>query len=160
VAPAADQALSLAEVAQRAVLRCSRERPIPSLAPAAADEAPWVRADPERLANIIEHLLRNAQDATPEDGKVQVEVGTCGERAVLRVADSGCGMEPQFIRTRLFRPFDSTKGAKGMGIGAYQVREYARALGGDVEVQSSTETGTVFSITLPLCQKAPRNRDC
>ncbi len=43
--------------------------------------------------------------------------------------DTGAGMEADFIRNRLFRPFDSTKGAKGMGIGAYQVREYIRLLG-------------------------------
>ena len=43
---------------------------------------------------------------------------------------------------RLFRPFDSTKGSKGMGIGAYQTREYARWLGGDVEVQSTPGKGT------------------
>jgi signal transduction histidine kinase len=59
-------------------------------------------------------------------------------------------MEPEFVRDRLFRPFDSTKGAKGMGIGAYQAREYVRVLGGDVEVQSSPGCGTSFSISLPV----------
>jgi signal transduction histidine kinase len=49
----------------------------------------------------------------------------------------------------LFRPFDSTKGSKGMGIGAYQAREYVQSLGGRVEVQSSPGDGTTFSIILP-----------
>jgi signal transduction histidine kinase len=70
----------------------------------------------------------------------------------LLVEDSGVGMEADFIRNRLFRPFDSTKGAKGMGIGAYQVREYIRLLGGDVEVQSSPGQGTRFAVSLPLSQ--------
>ncbi len=62
-------------------------------------------------------------------------------------------MDAEFVRQRLFRPFDSTKGSKGMGIGAYQTREYARWLGGDVEVQSTPGKGTDFCIRLPLCQK-------
>ena len=63
-------------------------------------------------------------------------------------------MDAEFLRDRLFRPFDSTKGAKGMGIGAYQVREYVQLLGGQVEVQSSPGQGTRFSISLPLCEPA------
>ena len=62
-------------------------------------------------------------------------------------------MDAEFLRRRLFRPFDSTKGSKGMGIGAYQVREYVRSLGGDVEVQSMPGKGTDFCIRLNLCQK-------
>ena len=61
-------------------------------------------------------------------------------------------MDPEFLRERLFRPFDSTKGSKGMGIGAYQVREYARELGGDVEVESTPGKGTTFTIVLPTAQ--------
>ena len=59
-------------------------------------------------------------------------------------------MTPEFIRDRLFRPFDSTKGAQGMGIGAYQAREFARKLGGDLSVQSSPGEGTTVSMTLPI----------
>ena len=69
------------------------------------------------------------------------------------MVDDGAGMDEEFLRQRLFRPFDSTKGSKGMGIGAYQVREYARSLGGDVEVWSAPGRGTRFCIRLPLCPK-------
>jgi signal transduction histidine kinase len=62
-------------------------------------------------------------------------------------------MDEDFVRHRLFRPFDSTKGVKGMGIGAYQVRQYARDLGGDVEVWSSPGKGTRFCIRLPVWPK-------
>lgn len=109
-----------------------------------------VRADSDRLAAVLEHVIRNAQDATPADGSVSCTLVEQGGEAVLTVADTGTGMPAEFVRERLFRPFDSTKGAKGMGIGAYQSREYVRMIGGDVEVQSSPGQGTRFSITLPV----------
>jgi signal transduction histidine kinase len=59
-------------------------------------------------------------------------------------------MTPEFIRERLFRPFDSTKGSQSMGIGAYQAREYVRLLGGHMEITSEVGVGTTFSITLPV----------
>jgi signal transduction histidine kinase len=59
-------------------------------------------------------------------------------------------MDQQFIRDRLFRPFDSTKGEEGFGIGAYQAREFARKCGGGVEVESAPGKGTKFIIRLPL----------
>jgi signal transduction histidine kinase len=61
-------------------------------------------------------------------------------------------MEPAFVRKRLFRPFDSTKGSKGMGIGAYQAREFIRNAGGDIDVESQAGQGTTFRISLPVVQ--------
>jgi signal transduction histidine kinase len=58
-------------------------------------------------------------------------------------------MDDEFIRTRLFQPFDSTKGA-GMGIGAYECRETLHALGGQIAVTSTPGQGTCFRLTLPL----------
>jgi signal transduction histidine kinase len=72
-----------------------------------------------------------------------------GVHAVVEIDDNGTGMEPAFVSERLFRPFDSTKGSKGMGIGAYQVREFVRAAGGSVEVASAPGKGTTFRISLP-----------
>jgi putative PEP-CTERM system histidine kinase len=137
----------LRELAQQAVSRCSHRAPVPTLQPSSS--VPVV-ANAERLAMVIEHIIRNAQDATAEAGTVSVTVGHKGREAQLVVADTGAGMDADFLRNRLFRPFDSTKGAKGMGIGAYQVREYIRLLGGDVEVQSSPGQGTRFAVSLPL----------
>jgi signal transduction histidine kinase len=59
-------------------------------------------------------------------------------------------MTREFIQERLFKPFDTTKGSQGMGIGAYQVREYVRSLGGRVEVASEPGRGTRFTLLLPL----------
>jgi len=102
-------------------------------------------------------VIRNAQDATPTGGTVALRLVAVGDEAHLHVIDEGSGMDAEFVRQRLFRPFDSTKGSKGMGIGAYQTREYARWLGGDVEVLSTPGKGTDFCIRLPLCQKKSRS---
>lgn len=141
----------LRELARTAVARCSYRSPVPVLEPG---PPVMVIANAERLSVVIEHIVRNAQDATSENGKVSVSVGQTGREAQLLVEDSGAGMDADFLRNRLFRPFDSTKGSKGMGIGAYQVREYIRVLGGDVEVQSSPGQGTRFAVSLPVSGQA------
>ena len=79
-----------------------------------------------------------------------VRVQRSGAAAAIEVVDTGCGMDAEFIRSRLFRPFDSTKGESGFGIGAYQAREFVRKCGGSVEVDSAPGLGTRFIIHLPL----------
>lgn len=118
-----------------------------------------VRGDPERLASVFDHLMRNAQDATEGSrGAVWFEMSVRGDQVQLTVADEGVGMDQEFLRDRLFRPFESTKGSKGMGIGAFQVREYVRSLGGEVDVQSAPGRGTRFYIRLQTCQS--KKPDC
>jgi signal transduction histidine kinase len=60
------------------------------------------------------------------------------------------GMDAQFVRDRLFRPFDSTKGLTGMGIGAYECREFVRSIGGHIVVESEVGKGTEFKIVVPF----------
>ncbi|HEX7061372.1 MAG TPA: XrtA/PEP-CTERM system histidine kinase PrsK [Woeseiaceae bacterium] len=109
-----------------------------------------VLADPERLSTAFEHLVRNAQDATDRHGRITVTAEREDGVAHVTIEDTGCGMSPEFVRERLFRPFDSTKGSEAMGIGAYQAREYVRALGGQVEIASEPGIGTTWFIRLPL----------
>jgi putative PEP-CTERM system histidine kinase len=142
-------------VARAAVARSAARQPVVVMQPQSR-ELP-VNADPERLGAIIDHVIRNAQEATPSHAAVALRIDAIGTEAHIHVIDEGMGMDDEFMSQRLFRPFDSTKGSKGMGIGAYQAREYARWLGGDVEVQSMPGRGTDFCIRLPLCQKTSRN---
>ncbi|MCG5517339.1 MULTISPECIES: XrtA/PEP-CTERM system histidine kinase PrsK [unclassified Ectothiorhodospira] len=116
-----------------------------------------VLADPERLRSVLNHLIQNAQEATPDNGRVNLSLWKDTRQAYLDVIDTGTGMTPEFIRERLFRPFDTTKGLTGMGIGAFESREFIRALGGDLEVWSEPGKGSRFRITIPLAQqqKAP-----
>jgi len=139
----------LAEVVSLAVERCQSRRPRPEFA-TGANCACLVAAEREDLVAAIEHVLRNAQDATSESGTVRVEVTDAGNQVRLTVRDDGVGMDAEFLQQRLFRPFHSTKGSKGMGIGAYQARELARSVGGDVEVESRPGAGTQFSFILPV----------
>ncbi|MCZ2099490.1 MAG: ATP-binding protein [Anaerolineae bacterium] len=79
-----------------------------------------------------------------------------GDQALIEIEDDGKGMTEEFMSSRLFRPFVSTK-AHGMGIGTFESREYLRELGGSLEVRSREGVGTVFTIRLPLaCAAAPR----
>ena len=142
------QVIRLDELVASAVARCSLRQPVPLLHREDGC-AICVKADAERLSVVLEHIIRNAQDAAPE-GQVSVRVTEVESEAVIVVTDTGQGMDPEFVRERLFRPFDSTKGFKGMGIGAYQTRDYVQMLGGHVEVQSAPGQGTSFSITLPV----------
>ena len=95
---------------------------------------------------VLDHILRNAQDATPANGSVDIRVTVENGAPQVDVRDNGSGMDENFVRERLFRPFDTTKGARGRVIGAYQAREYLRSVAGDVRVMSRLGAGTTFSL--------------
>lgn len=130
--------------------------PAPVLTGTAPDAV--VHVDPDKFGTILKHVIRNAQEATPSDGKVEVRVEAEGDEVRVQVIDNGAGMTRAFVRESLFRPFVTTKSARGMGIGAYQARDFARAAGGDVTVDSEPDRGTAFTIALPVTDGAdPRN---
>src|SRR5690606_31642987 len=93
--------------------QCADREPVPELL--LETQPAWVRMDRDELASAILHLVRNAQDATPPDGRVTLRVGKANGQVIVTIADTGCGMDVEFVRDRLFRPFDSTKGEEGMG---------------------------------------------
>jgi len=117
-----------------------------------------VRAEHERLARVVGHVLQNAIEATPYTGRVSVTLSRDNRWGVIEVADTGAGMDETFIRDRLFRPFASTKGT-GMGIGAYECREYIQELGGKVVVSSRPGQGTRFTMLLPLIDEEPDHHE-
>jgi putative PEP-CTERM system histidine kinase len=144
---ATPERVNLARVAADAVSRHSGGRPVPELGNI---DDNYVRADPEALASIVSHVIRNAQQACdPDAGCVTVSVDCNGDRAGIQIEDNGSGMDEAFVRDRLFRPFDTTKGSQGMGIGAYQVREFVEQAGGQVHVESEPGRGTVFRLCFP-----------
>ncbi|QYF95076.1 PEP-CTERM system histidine kinase PrsK [Massilia sp. PAMC28688] len=117
-----------------------------------------VLADRERLERVLGHLIQNAIEATPRDGTVSVALRRGDGEVVITVADTGAGMSEQFIRERLFKPFESTKSA-GMGIGVFESREYIGELGGRLDVISAPGAGTTIHVMLPLYRPEAHNSD-
>jgi putative PEP-CTERM system histidine kinase len=114
------------------------------------DSPLFVTANEERLVTVIGHLIQNAQEATEEDGSVFIRLVEKGEWAVIEIEDTGCGMDDKFVRNSLFRPFRTTKGNAGMGIGVYESREIIVSLGVRMQVSSTPGIGTKFSLFLPV----------
>ena len=117
------------------------------------DEPVEVGAHPQRLERIIGHVVQNALDATPEDGKVvlMLAAGKDGWARVV-VEDNGCGMSPEFVRERLSRPFQTTK-SSGMGIGVFETRQYLEEIGGVLHYDSAVGRGTRVTIELPRIRR-------
>ena len=107
-------------------------------------------ADKDRFTSVMVHLIKNAQEATPSTGSIDVQVREEQGMAVIEIVDTGSGMDDEFINNRLFRPFETTKGNAGMGIGVYETREYIRSLNGNMSVESEPGKGTKFTLTVPL----------
>jgi len=107
------------------------------------------RGHEDRLERIIGHVVQNAFDATEAGGHVWLNLDRSNGQARVLVGDSGSGMTQEFIRDRLFKPFQSTKQA-GMGIGAYESFQYVQELGGRIEVDSHPGQGTTVQLLLPL----------
>lgn len=104
---------------------------------------------PDRIERVVGHLVQNAREAAAEDGKVWIRLRRENGQASLEVGDNGHGMSPEFIRERLFKPFQTTKPA-GMGLGVYESRQYIGELGGRMLVDSQPNAGTRVTILLPL----------
>lgn len=142
------ESIELCAVLDEVVRMMSEGRPAPSLDCQARGIN--IYANKDRFGAIIGHLIRNAQDATPDDGQIIVRLFKRSSHATVEVQDNGSGMDREFIRERLFKPFDSTKGESGMGIGVYEARDYVHKLGGTLEVLSRVGEGTTFRIQLPI----------
>jgi signal transduction histidine kinase len=115
-------------------------------------------ADPVRIEEVLENLVLNALEAmTEKGGTLTIEAGqTAKGQPTFSVSDTGRGMSQQFIKTRLFRPFATTK-KTGIGLGLYTCREVIKASGGSIEVESVEGAGTTFRVVLPSIPHDRRN---
>jgi putative PEP-CTERM system histidine kinase len=105
----------------------------------------WAHDD--LLERVISHLVQNAFDASGAHPEVLARAQREGEDVVIEVSDRGSGMTPEFVRDRLFRPFQTTKDS-GMGIGAFECQQYVQRVGGRIDVESTPEQGTRMRIRL------------
>ncbi|OYV21299.1 MAG: Multi-sensor signal transduction histidine kinase [Methylococcaceae bacterium NSP1-1] len=112
-----------------------------------------VLGEKEKITAILGHLVQNAQEATAENGIVSLELSKNENQAIIKVIDNGSGMDNKFIAERLFKPFDTTKGNAGMGIGVYEAHDYIVKQSGSCDVESKLGVGTTFTIKLPLAKQ-------
>ncbi len=116
----------------------SRLQPLPAFA-----------MDRRQVESVIVNLLLNAKEALGSRGEIRVETSRENGWALLSVADTGCGMSPEFVANSLFKPFKTTK-RNGLGIGMFQVKAVVEAHGGKIAVNSHAGQGTTFRLWLPI----------
>ena len=109
-----------------------------------------VLANVDRLEiqKVFLNLVLNAVEATDGKGPVSVEVGV-QESPYIKVIDGGCGISEEFMRTKLFTPFQTTK-KSGLGIGLYQCKQIVENHQGRIDVMSTLSKGTAFTVWLPF----------
>ncbi|MGH9525532.1 MAG: PAS domain S-box protein [Terriglobales bacterium] len=120
-----------------------------SFAPGALPPVPH---DPEHIERMVANLVFNALDAVSAAGRVEVQTEWSAgppAAALIRVRDNGSGIAPAEME-RIFRPFYTTKGSRGNGLGLPLVRRIAELHGGTVAVQSDTGAGSTFTVALPV----------
>jgi len=140
--------LNISDVVTQAVAECHRNN---SQLTSSIEKGHYtLNADQVRLVMTITNFIKNALEATPSGGRVHVTLTYQETRALITIEDNGSGMDWDFIHNRLFKPFETTKSGKGMGIGVYLSREYISELGGTLNVMSALGEGTTITISLPL----------
>ena len=123
-------------------------------------QAVEVEGDPGRLAQVVSNLLNNSAKYSEDGGRIELTVEAIGDQAVLRVRDTGIGIEPAML-PRIFDLFTQVKGsasrsAEGLGIGLALVRNMIELHGGCVQAASAgLGHGTEFVVRLPLMSKLP-----
>ena len=117
-----------------------------------AEDIPHVLADPTQLKQMVMSLSLNAGEAMPDGGVLSIRTRKeDGPRAVLEIADTGCGMDEKTL-SRIFDPFFSTKFI-GRGMGLAAVRGIVEIHDGEISVRSKPGAGTTFTIVFPAAQE-------
>jgi signal transduction histidine kinase len=143
--------LELNDLLQEVLRTCRpRGRSAPRMSASFAD-VPGIWGDPYYLREAIQSVVENAQEAAASCVEVRTGLERRGARdfAVVAVEDDGPGMSGEFVRRKLFRPFQTTKPG-GVGLGLYTARRILRHHRGDVEVRSADGEGTCVRLLLPL----------
>lgn len=157
--------LALQEVAAEVVdaMQAQARRAGVTLNLCVADAPPPFRLDGARIERVIANLIRNALEHTKQDGRIDVSVAQEAHAAVLRVKDTGDGIEPEdleriwerFYRSEKSRP-RSAEGGNGAGLGLAIVRALVEAHGGTVQAASEPGRGATFIVRLPFAHAVRR----
>ena len=121
-------------------------------------ELPNIMGDPNQLKQVFLNILNNAADSLSGSRReITVRTFQNGERAVVEIEDTGHGI-PGEILPRIFEPFFTTKRDKGTGLGLSISYKIIESHSGSLEVKSGKESGTIFSISLPLMNDSQEQR--
>jgi signal transduction histidine kinase len=120
-------------------------------------QMPAFRCDPERLQQVLINVIKNAIEASPEGGEVEVATASEGGRLTVRVKDHGQGV-PEADAGKIFEPFFSTKKG-GTGLGLCISQAIINEHGGKMWLETPPEGGAVFVIDLPLEREHGKNTD-
>lgn len=104
--------------------------------------------DKIKLEQVVLNILRNAKEAVREGGYISLMAERQKDIIIIRCQDNGCGI-PEDIMDTIFDPFVTHK-ENGTGLGLSSAKQIVEAHGGSIYAESSPETGTVFTVTLPV----------
>lgn len=108
-----------------------------------------VLCDHQRIGQVLLNLIRNAGHASQPDGQILIRLRNGSDKAVIEVHDFGCGIPEENIQ-RIWEPFYSTKGDRGLGLGLDICRKIIEDHQGKISCKSAVGEGTIFQIELPI----------
>ena len=111
--------------------------------------APVLTMNPDKIIQVVINLVRNAVQATAENGTITVIISANDSRALIDITDNGCGIPPE-QQELIWQPFFTTKGETGTGLGLDICRRIIEGHHGRISCRSEVGVGTTFTIELPL----------
>lgn len=141
------QRVDVGKTLRSVVELCGDVLPVPELQ--VKKDNIFIYAEADRFQDIITHLVRNAQEATQPDGRIAVRMSTDDGFVKIEIEDNGCGMDQQYMNEYLFKPFNTTKGNAGMGIGVFEAKEFVKYYNGRIDVHSEVDKGAIFTLSIP-----------
>jgi len=119
-----------------------------------AAELPPIMASKNQLRQVFLNLVANARDAMPTGGTLSVKTAADPEHVRIEFTDTGIGIKEEHLK-KIFDSFFTTKDSvKGVGLGLSVCYGFIKDHGGDIQVESQVDSGTTFTITLPILQES------
>lgn len=123
------------------------------------EEVPPIKGNPVELHHVLSHLITNASDALPNGGTITLSTKALKDQVAICVCDDGVGMDAE-TQKRIFEPFFTTKQDVGSGLGLSMAYRTVNRWGGRIEVKSTPEKGSAFTLWLPIWQDGlPENKN-
>jgi signal transduction histidine kinase/CheY-like chemotaxis protein len=116
------------------------------------EDVPPIKGNPVELHHVLSHLITNASDALPNGGMITLSTKALEDQVAICVRDDGVGMDAE-TQKRIFEPFFTTKQDVGSGLGLSMAYRTVNRWGGRIEVKSTPDKGSAFTLWLPIWQE-------